>query len=148
MSKKIFINTFSLVGGIALVDTLYLVGGHYFGKAVTCSIFNGCDKVLNSSWSAILGVPISYIGAIYYAALLGLIVVYSFNENDNILKLIIGLTGAGFLFSFFLVYVQIFIIRALCLYCLISATSSAALFILALLAFLKIKFDKTLAKVV
>lgn len=145
--KRTFVNVFSLVGGIAFVDTAYLASEHYFGKTVVCAFFNGCDRVLSSSYSAVFGIPISYIGAIYYAVLLGLILMYAFNGNENILKLILGLTGIGFLTSFFLVYVQVFIIRALCLYCLISAISSTVLFLIALLAFIKVRFDKVLKKV-
>ena len=145
--KRTFVNVFSLVGGIAFVDAAYLASEHYFGRTVVCTFFNGCDKVLSSGYSVVFGVPVSYIGVIFYAVLLGLILMYAFNGNEKILKLLIGLTGIGFLTSFYLVYVQIFVIRALCFYCLISATGSTILFLISLLAFMKLRFDKVLEKV-
>ena len=131
-----------LLGFLGFIDTLYLTYEHFTGAPVNCSILNGCDKVLTSSYSSILGVPLALIGTLYYLLVLALMAAYLGQKNKAVIKYLLGLTSLGFIISLFLVYLQFFVLKALCLYCMISALSSTLLFILTTIYLLKLKDNK------
>ena len=131
-----------LLGFLGFIDTLYLTYEHFTGAPVNCSILNGCDKVLTSSYSSILDVPLALIGTLYYLLVLALMAAYLGQKNKAVIKYLLGLTSLGFIISLFLVYLQFFVLKALCLYCMISALSSTLLFILTTIYLLKLKDNK------
>ena len=130
---------------IGLADSSYLTAKHYLGSPVNCSIFNGCEKVTTSPYSIILGVPVELLGVLYYFSFLLLIIFYIDTRREKILEFTARFSIIGVIASFWFLFLQIFIIKALCLYCLISATSSALLFILGII-FLKRKGISCLQK--
>ena len=131
-----------LLGFLGFTDTLYLTYEHLTGAPVNCSILNGCDKVLTSSYSSILGVPLALIGTLYYLLVLALMATYLGQKNKAVIKYLWRLTSLGFIISLFLVYLQFFVLKALCLYCMISALSSTLLFILTKIYLVKLKDNK------
>lgn len=144
MRKSIFVNIASLFAGIGFIDSLYLASEHYFGKTVVCAFLNGCDKVLNNAYATFYGLPISYIGVGYYALLMGLVLLYILKDGETTVKLFAVISGTGFIISFFLFYVQLFLIKALCLYCLISFASTTILFLISLLFCTQLILNKRL----
>lgn len=122
---------------VGFIDAVYLTVKHYSG-GVNCSLIEGCEEVTTSKYSVIGGAPIALFGAIYYAAILITAFAYLDTKKVFFLKGISFLSAAGFLVSLGLVYLQIFIIKAICLYCLISAASSTGLFVLGLIIFKKV----------
>jgi len=107
-----------LVSFLGLIDTLYL--GLKHGKPVPCSITTGCEEVLNSRFSQLAGIPISWFGFAFYLSVLSA-AVYSTFGDDRLLNLIFWPALVGFLISVGLVGVQAFILHAYCQYCLGSA---------------------------
>ena len=86
-----------------------------------------------SGYATIAGVPVALLGAIFYFSMLVLGVIFR-EVGVAMLATFLFIGGAlGFLFSLWLVAVQVFILDALCLYCLISAGTSTVLFILSFL---------------
>lgn len=116
-----------LLSFLGLVDTLYL--GIKRGKPVPCSITTGCEEVLNSRFSALGGVPISWFGFAFYLIVFSAAAFAVFSENDQLLRLIFLPALAGFLISLGLVGVQAFILHAYCQYCLGSAVLTTLIFI-------------------
>lgn len=119
-------------GAVGLFDATYLTSAHYTGRAVSCSFLGGCEQVTTSQYATIAGIPVALIGALYYLAVMLIILIYHETKQAHLLKFIAALTGAGFIFSLWFVYLQAFVIKALCIYCLISAASSTLLFLLSL----------------
>jgi len=103
---------------LGLVDTLYL--GLKRGKPVVCSITSGCEEVLNSSYSTLAGVPISWFGFIFYLTVFSCAVFAAFGE-DRLLRLVFWPILAAFFVSLGLAGIQAFILHAYCQYCLGSA---------------------------
>jgi uncharacterized membrane protein len=103
---------------LGLVDTLYL--GIKRGKPVPCSITTGCEEVLNSRYSSLAGIPISWFGFVFYLTVFSCAVFALFGENWA-LKLVFWPILAAFIISVGLVGVQAFILHAYCQYCLGSA---------------------------
>jgi uncharacterized membrane protein len=118
-----------LLSFLGLVDTLYL--GIKHGKPVPCSITTGCEEVLNSRFSVLGGVPISWFGFAFYLMVFSAAVFAVFSEDDRLLRLIFWPALAGFLISVGLVGVQAFILHAYCQYCLGSAILTTLIFIAA-----------------
>jgi uncharacterized membrane protein len=107
-----------LLAFLGLVDTLYL--GMKRGKPVPCSITTGCEEVLNSRYSALAGIPISWFGFFFYLVVFSAAVFAVFGE-ERALTLVFWPVLAAFLVSMGLVGVQAFILEAWCQYCLGSA---------------------------
>jgi uncharacterized membrane protein len=107
-----------LLSFLGLVDTLYL--GMKRGKPVPCSITTGCEEVLNSKYSTLAGIPISWFGFAFYLTVFSCAVFAAFGEH-TILRLVFWPILAAFVVSLGLVAVQAFILHAYCQYCLGSA---------------------------
>jgi uncharacterized membrane protein len=126
-----------LVAVLALIgfaDATYLAIMHFQNADVGCSVITGCDAVLSSEYAYLFGVPLAYLGVLYYLSVLIVAAAYYQFESTQILNgLLLILTGA-FLFSLWLVFLQAFIIHAFCQFCLISASLTTAMFVLTVLA--------------
>src|SRR3989344_2671965 len=103
---------FALVG---FADAVFLTTQHYLGKIPPCTVVSGCETVLTSPYATVFGIPDALFGAIFYLIIL--------IKPSRLLALL------GFLASLILLYLQLFVIRALCLYCLISLVTSTGVFV-------------------
>ncbi len=134
MKTQIYLAPFYLLAAalIGLGDVLYLSYYQYLNIIPSCAV-GGCEVVLSSVYSKFLGVPLSYLGLVYYVYMLCLAVLLAVEPESRALRLATLLyTGVGFVLSaIFIFYIQLTLIGALCLYCAISATVAAALFGLA-----------------
>src|SRR3989344_7366315 len=111
-----------LISILAFADASYLAAKFYQGKVPPCSIVSGCEEVTTSQYATILGVPVSLTGALYYLAFIILLVAYLDRGKDAFFRAAAWLSVFGFLFSLWLLSAQLFLIGAICLYCLFSFT--------------------------
>lgn len=95
---------------------------------------SACDAVAASQYGYLLGIPVSYLGFISYAALIVLFVLESRSEffKTNGPLAVFGLTLFGTLFSGYLQYVSLFLLREVCPYCVVNALLMAALFVISI----------------
>ncbi len=127
-----------LLGLIGLIDAIYLTTKYYTQSSVFCSwLNNGCDLVTSSRYASFWGIPIALVGAIYYALIIFLAVSLGHKSRPVVWNYVSILSAGGFMFSLWLLYLQIFIIRAICFYCIISAAASILIFIISLIYSLK-----------
>lgn len=138
MKKKALITLLILFSLVGLIDAGYLTYQHYANIVPPCPAnlpFFECGGVLTSKYATMWEVPTALLGVVYYAfvAFLALLTALSTKKIWQILTILF--TTAGFLVSLYLVYLQLFVIGALCFYCMISAAISSTLFVLA--AFLR-----------
>jgi len=122
---------------IGLIDAGYITVKYYTGGEVACPITGGCSSVLTSTYSQIAGFPVSGYGLIFYTSVLLLAFLYLDMKAQWIEKLMPLLGLVGFLFTLWFVYLQIFVIEAICFFCMVSAILVTTIFILAGIAFLK-----------
>ena len=122
------------VGLIGFLDATYLTIQHYRGASLDCYVLRDCEEVTTSQYATIGSMPIALLGSLYYLAIILFSAAYLDTKRSRLLTIISILTSAGFLVSVILVYLQIFVIRALCSYCLLSALASTALFVMALIS--------------
>lgn len=118
---------------IGFADATYLAIKHYRNLSISCGILGGnCEKVTSSQYATIGDVPLALVGTFYYLIIFVLILLYLKFSREEIFDLIARFTIVGFLASLWLTYLQLFVIKAICTYCLISALAATTLFILGL----------------
>jgi len=120
--------SFAILG---FLDAVYLTAQHYLGFTLACPL-TGCSEVLKSSYAIFLGFPIALFGALYYLTILLGVIAYLDTKKEIFLFGAAVLTIPGFLITLGLVYLQLFVINSICLYCLISAVTTTGLFGLSL----------------
>ena len=120
----------SLVG---LADAIYLTVEHLSGRSVQCTIVSGCSEVLSSSYASVRGVPLAAIGALAYFTVFSLATLAAFGYR-GMGKLVALLVAAMFLTTLWLLYLQAFVIRHFCQFCLLSALVTITLTVLTLAA--------------
>ncbi|MET0306470.1 MAG: vitamin K epoxide reductase family protein [Solirubrobacterales bacterium] len=85
---------------------------------------SGCQTVANSSYSHVAGVNIAVFGLVGYALLLAAALL----RGDVARMAGFGLALAGFGYSVFLTYLELFKIEAICQWCVASAVLMTVLF--------------------
>lgn len=119
----------ALVGLIvATYLTLYKVG--IIGE-LTCNI-GSCETVNTSKWATFLGHPVAAWGVGAYVVLLVLALVGlqpAFEESRAVSWTLVALAGWSVLFSAWLTYLELFVIHAICMWCLISAALMVAILV-------------------
>ena len=119
---------FFVIALIGLLDAAYLTAKHYSGTPITCSLIEGCDRVTKSPYAVLFGIPVALLGVAYYALVVFGAGFFLFTQHRPFLTYTMALTPFGFLASLYFIYLQVWVIGALCAYCLISAAASTALF--------------------
>ncbi len=126
----------ALLSLVGLFVSLYLYL-YKLGKvgALVCGT-GGCETVQLSSWSRVFGIEVSLIGLLGYALLLG-IALYSLRptlaERPGPTRLLAALAGGGVAFSIYLTSLELFVIHAICRWCVASAIIITAIFVAVLL---------------
>ena len=112
---------------IGIADAVYVARGNDTGAPLWCPILDGCNTVINSPYSRVFGVPMSYFGFIYYVFMFGLAARLAYEPFSKSLRVreIHAALGAGS--SMYFMYLQIGFVREVCSYCLISAVTSLLL---------------------
>lgn len=148
LSKKISSLTilFAVIALIGFADATYLTISHYADITVPCGtgIFSDCGKVTSSVYASIFGIPLALFGALYYVTNIVLAVLTLDSKNTKWIRWAGYFSTVGLVTSATLVYLMFFVIKALCLYCFVSALSSTLLFALGMYMVRLVKHDESL----
>src|SRR3989344_2804946 len=129
-NRLIFI--FSLLG---LGVSSFLFYEYSIAGSIICPIGGGCDIVRASPYSLFLGISIPILGIVFYLAMAVLAVVRSQASSRKILfylQLLITVAGVGF--GIYLTLLEIFVIRAICFWCVLSFIISLMILLSVVLA--------------
>ena len=124
--KKFYVLAALALLGIA--DALYLTIEHVTGQSVKCTIISGCSAVLSSPYAVVAGIPLAAVGGAAYFTVFSLAILALFGYRFAG-KLLLPLVGAMFLVTLWLIYLQAFVIREFCQYCLLSALITTTLLV-------------------
>jgi uncharacterized membrane protein len=121
---------FALLGGL---DSAYLTYIKLAHLGALCRGVGDCESVNSSAYSQVYGVPVAVFGLGAYLALL---VVLALEPRLPMLQeygplAVFGLALTGTLYSAYLTYVELFVIHAVCPYCVASALLITGLLVLA-----------------
>ncbi len=114
-----FLATFGI--GVATYIAIADSGG---GSPVCIAGGHGCQTVAESSYSHLLGVNVAVFGVAGYALLLGAAMLRG--DGARMGGFVIALAGFGY--SVFLTYLELFVIDAVCQWCVFSAVLMTVLF--------------------
>ncbi len=129
---KWLVLSFVVFSFLGFLDAAYLTAQHYLGLPLPCSILKGCEQVTNSPYSVFAGFPVALFGAFFYLTVFILTVVYFDTGHTKIFSFLARFVFLGFAASLYFLYIQLFVIGAVCIYCVGSATTSTLLFVLGL----------------
>jgi len=130
--STVFTASFITLAVAGIADAGYLVWKHYSHKAepLVCPLDHDCSKVTESRWSHLFGVRNEVLGLLFYASMLAAgIATFLLPAIQTIFLFVTLSTGAGLLFSLFLIWVEVYKIKDYCFYCLLSSLITALLFI-------------------
>ena len=131
MSKRQLVALLALLGLlIAIYLTLYKTGAI---AALACSV-GSCETVQMSRWATFLGLPVAAWGIVFYVALLGVALSGlqgSLADSRAVSVALVAVTGWGVLFSAWLTYLELFVIHAICQWCVVSAILVTIAFLIA-----------------
>ncbi|MFA6390989.1 MAG: quinone-dependent dihydroorotate dehydrogenase [Patescibacteria group bacterium] len=142
--KKILLTLFTVLG---ILDAGYLTYEHYRQVIPPCTInrllpiLSDCGRVLRSSYSVMFGIPLAVLGVIQYGFLLFLLALLFFYKKRVFIYLIILQSMFGAIFSLYFVYLQLVVLRSICIYCMLSALISFTIFFLIGKIFYKERFS-------
>jgi len=126
--KRGILIAFIAVSFAGFLDAAFLTLEHFLNRIPPCGV-GGCEIVTTSAYSAIFGVPVAFLGAIYYFLMFAGAIFSWQKGNDSYFNLLGRATWIGLISSIWFVYAQFFILHAVCWYCLFSALTSTTLFI-------------------
>ena len=117
---------------VALYLTLYKIGA--IGE-LTCSV-GSCETVQLSRWATFLGLPVAAWGVGFYLATLALALLglqERWADSGPLSLALVLMSGWGVLFSSWLTWLELFVIDAICIWCVVSAVLVLVIFVLSLL---------------
>jgi uncharacterized membrane protein len=122
---------------VGLAIALYLSVVELQGGVPVCGPIHGCEEVARSEYSRIAGIPVAVFGVGLSLLLLTLALAWWRTDLYVLLLAHYGLSLAGVIFEFYFLYLQVFVIGAVCIWCTSYGLSLIARFIVALVVWLR-----------
>jgi len=108
---------------IGLLDSAYLAYIKLADATAACAEIGDCDAVNSSQYAEIGGIPIALLGAGAYVAMIFLVIMEKKGDfwRDQGPLLVFMFSLIGVLYSAYLTYIEIWVLYAVCPYCVLSA---------------------------
>ena len=127
--RRLAITVLAVLGILA---SGYLTYSHFSGEPVYCGGTNSCELVNSSRFAYIGPVPVAVLGLIAYVVILILSLIKSDEERQWPAILTFGVALIGVMFQWYLFYIEVAKLRAICYWCVSSQVFITLIFILAL----------------
>jgi uncharacterized membrane protein len=117
---------------VGVLDSIYLTILKFSNNKSLCIQGIGdCWSVNTSIYSEIWGIPIALLGMVAYAVILLLLWA---EQRSHLIQqyadyILFGVTLIGVIYSAYLTYLEIAVIKAICPFCVVSAVAMLILFI-------------------
>jgi len=120
---------------IGLLVSVYMTIYKITSNDNMCIGSKDCSVVNASRYSELYGIPVAVFGVVGYAVILA---VLWFERNPGFFKqngtmLLFGLSLTGFLFTLYLIFLEIALIKAYCPFCITSQAAMTIIFILSVI---------------
>ena len=116
---------------VGLVVAGYLTIVELSGGVPVCGPIKGCEEVALSEYARIAGIPVAVFGVVLSVALLGLALAWWRTNIYGLLLAHYGLSLIGVIFDGYFLYLQVFVIRAVCIWCVTYEISLLLRFMIA-----------------
>lgn len=124
----------AVISALGLCVSGYLAYNKLFGGTLQCVAGHGCQIVQKSKYATFAGVPVPYIGFIGWIGILASLAL----PGDLGRGVTAAMTVFGFFFTLYLTYLELFVIDAICPWCVangVLTTIAAALAVWRLLSY-------------
>ena len=122
---------------VGLAIALYLSVVELQGGVPVCGPIHGCEEVARSEYSRIGGIPVAVYGVALSLVLLSLAIAWWRTDLYVLLLAHYGLSLAGVLFEAYFMYLQVFVIGAVCIWCTSYGLSLILRFVIALVVWIR-----------
>ena len=117
--------------------SVYLTIAHYTSPTVlACSSSRvvNCERVTTSAQSQVAGIPVALLGLVWFLAMAGLCSPWAWRSPAPWIRVVRQVAvWTAMVFVLWLVYAELFVIRAICLWCTVVHVLAFALFVIVLL---------------
>lgn len=137
INRAIFI--LSLLG---IIIAIYVLQSFLRHTSIVC-VNTGCETVRKSTASYLFGIPVPAVGLVGYTILTILAFLrttpFGIRHSAFIMRCMLGIAAFGVLFVSWFTYTELFVIRAVCTWCGVSAVNMVIIFILSVKSYLLTK---------
>jgi len=112
----------------------YLLVVRLLGEAPACGPGGGCELVQDSEYSAVLGIPVAAWGTAWSLVVLAGALAWWRRADRRALLLVYGMALPGTLAVAYLTYLELFVIEAICPWCVAYAATVVATLVITALA--------------
>jgi uncharacterized membrane protein len=127
----------AFLDAIGLAIASYLASVELAGELPYCGALHGCEQVALSEYSRIGGIPVAVFGVILSLLLLTLALIWRRTNFYGLLLAHYGLSLAGVIFEVYFLYMQVVVIKAVCVWCASYGLSLVARFVIALIVWIR-----------
>lgn len=126
MTRHLLLAVLIVLALIGLADSAYLAHSAYTADPLVCDIegLDKCNTVAASPYSKFLGTPLSVYGLGFYILILGFSLALMARPSRFLMQGLLTASVLGAIASAYFLYLQIMVIKAMCIYCLASAVIS------------------------
>ncbi len=126
-NRRLVITVMSVLG---IFVAGYLTWSHFSGQPVYCGGSSSCELVNSSRFAFIGSIPVSLIGLAGYVIILALSLIPHKEDRQWPMLLIFGGALVGVMLQWYLFYIEVFVLRAICYWCVTSQTLITLIFLL------------------
>lgn len=124
---------------VGLLISIYMTIYKITSNNRMCLGSGDCATVNASPYAEVNGIPVALIGVAGYAAILAVHYLEKkggyFNQNGTLL--IFGMALTGFLFTLWLIYMEVALIKAYCPFCIASQTATTIIFTISVMRMIR-----------
>ena len=118
---------------LGLLVSVYMTIYKITSNEVMCLGSGDCSTVNASKYAEVNNIPVAVFGVIGYLAIL---VVHYFENRNRFFKqnstlMIFGMSLTGFIFTVWLIYVEVALLKAICPFCVTSQVAMTIIFMIA-----------------
>jgi uncharacterized membrane protein len=103
----------------------YLTYVHYQPAALICTTGGGCETVQQSKYAVLAGIPVAVLGLAAWTAAL----VLAIWDSELARTLLLAIALIALAFAVYLVVLQLFVIDAVCTWCMINDLAITPIFV-------------------
>lgn len=136
MNRKLYLALTLVFSILGFADSWYLAQHELTDTALSCGIgstLSGCNIVAQSPYSHLFGIPLGVYGLVFYGIILLFTLAMYAGHKRRLSQLLFVVAVVGTLLSFYFASLQIFVIKAICIYCFGSFFLTIGIFVTTLM---------------